>query len=328
MLTLVTPHHSDLDGLAALLASVARERARGDAPQLEMIVVDDASPAGVEGLRQIIEPHPWVRLLVHSENQGPAAARNYGAQAGEAPWLWFLDADVTLEPGALRAMADLLSERPDLDAVVCGVGPRCVGGTSFQRYKNYLEHAWQPPEGPTGTLDSKSVVLRRKVFEALGGFDAAIPDAGVEDYELGYRLRATGAQIHFTHRVRITHRHAPLPRQARIFHRRACDWVRLKARHGSGFDDYGTSRRQAVAELASLGVAASALGSVLVPPLLLTLPGLVAAQVLLEAPMHREAARAGEGPGFHVRCVAYSAMLSLPVVTGVGRGLLDRRYAP
>ncbi|NED06386.1 glycosyltransferase family 2 protein, partial [Streptomyces sp. SID6648] len=59
-----------------------------------------------------------VRVLHLEENVGLGRARNAGMPHASGDYLFFLDSDDTLTPGALRAMADRLAETDDPDVLV------------------------------------------------------------------------------------------------------------------------------------------------------------------------------------------------------------------
>ncbi len=77
----------------------------------EVVVVDDGSDdpktlVALEGLPEGVR-------LVRQRNAGPAAARSAGVAASSAPFVLALDADDTLCPGALDALAGALARDPD-----------------------------------------------------------------------------------------------------------------------------------------------------------------------------------------------------------------------
>lgn len=87
---------------------------------LELIVVDDASPdACGEIAEEAAVRDPRVRRPVRlRENAGPGAARNRGMELARGDYLLFLDADDTLTPGALQAIADRIKETGEPDVLV------------------------------------------------------------------------------------------------------------------------------------------------------------------------------------------------------------------
>ncbi|MET9822393.1 bifunctional glycosyltransferase family 2 protein/CDP-glycerol:glycerophosphate glycerophosphotransferase [Streptomyces sp. NPDC006349] len=78
---------------------------------IEVIAVDDCSPDGSGAiLDEYAARDDRVRVLHLEENVGLGRARNAGMPLAGGDYLFFLDSDDTLTPGALRAMADRLAE--------------------------------------------------------------------------------------------------------------------------------------------------------------------------------------------------------------------------
>lgn len=86
---------------------------------IEVIAVDDCSPDGCGAiLDEYAALDERVRVLHLEENVGLGRARNAGLPLATGDYLFFLDSDDTLTPGALRAMADRLAEAEDPDVLV------------------------------------------------------------------------------------------------------------------------------------------------------------------------------------------------------------------
>ena len=83
---------------------------------IEVIAVNDCSPDGCGAiLDEYAARDPRVRVVHLPENVGLGRARNAGMPYATGDFLFFLDSDDTLTPGALRAMADRLAETADPD---------------------------------------------------------------------------------------------------------------------------------------------------------------------------------------------------------------------
>ena len=83
---------------------------------VELIFVDDASPDGSATLLAALQAaHPGqVRVLRHETNCGISAARNTLLDAACGDYLWFIDPDDLMEPGALPALKALVdTHAPD-----------------------------------------------------------------------------------------------------------------------------------------------------------------------------------------------------------------------
>lgn len=86
-------------------------------PGIELILLDDRSTDGSADLcEQIIDCCQFdARLLYHAENSGPSAARNSMLEVARGDYVWFIDADDKILPGAIRSLhAIATTDRPDI----------------------------------------------------------------------------------------------------------------------------------------------------------------------------------------------------------------------
>lgn len=83
--------------------------------EIEVVVVDDASPDGTLAIAQCCAArNPRVHTLALKENGGPSAARNAGLAVAKGRWIAILDADDTMTPDRLTRMIGLAeAERAD-----------------------------------------------------------------------------------------------------------------------------------------------------------------------------------------------------------------------
>jgi glycosyltransferase involved in cell wall biosynthesis len=175
--SVIVPVYNGQRFLAEALHSLLSQR-----QSLQIIVVDDGS---TDGTRCIIESFGDALVALHQENRGPAAARNAGIGAARAPLLGFLDADDLWLPTTLDDQLACIDNNPDAD-VAWGLTER-------------LWTSGGPPErdewngGMQWTMTLGSMVFRRSVIDAAGGFDFGLR-AG-EDYDLLVRLKEEGATI-------------------------------------------------------------------------------------------------------------------------------------
>ncbi|WP_128381626.1 bifunctional glycosyltransferase/CDP-glycerol:glycerophosphate glycerophosphotransferase [Streptomyces cavernae] len=115
--SVIVPVYQAQAFLPACLDSVLQQSC-GD---LELLAVDDCSPDSCGTLlEECAARDPRVRVLRHSANQGPGPARNTGLAHAGGDYVVFLDADDTLVPGALGAIADRLKETSEPDVLVYG----------------------------------------------------------------------------------------------------------------------------------------------------------------------------------------------------------------
>lgn len=90
---------------------------------VELLLLDDCSTDGSDALmRELARRHPGrLTLLFHERNAGVSAARNTLLDAAQGDWIWFIDPDDFLEPGAMDSLRQALRDPqlPDLDLVLC-----------------------------------------------------------------------------------------------------------------------------------------------------------------------------------------------------------------
>jgi GT2 family glycosyltransferase len=203
------------DCLGSLMASAT--------PDCEIIAVDDGSTDGTPEVATAL----GVRVLRLGRNSGPAVARNAGAASASGDILVFVDQDVVAPPEAIGRIARIFERRPELAAVFGSydAAPRARGLVS--QFRNLLHHyVHQRGDPDASTFWTGCGAVRREVFQELGGFRRL---AGVEDVELGYRLRRRGHRILLDRELQVKHLKAwTLGSMIRTdVTRRALPWTRL-----------------------------------------------------------------------------------------------------
>ena len=155
-------------------------RQEGGAPHV--VVVDDGStdPRTLD----VLERLPGDVRVHRQENAGLAAARNAGVRLSSTPYVLPLDADDRLPPGALSALRVPLEQDHDL-GIAYGI-MRFFGdwdGTMFDAPYDPFRLLYRHQIGA-------SALLRREVFDDVGGWDATF--RGYEDWEFWLHALARG----------------------------------------------------------------------------------------------------------------------------------------
>jgi peptidoglycan/xylan/chitin deacetylase (PgdA/CDA1 family)/SAM-dependent methyltransferase len=205
--------------LREALASIERQTRLA----AEIVVVDDASTQVYT--RQLLAALARGGTLVaDSGGRGASAARNHGVRLTTSEYVLWLDADDILEPTWFEAAGGRLDKDPDLDFVSCSL--RAFEGATYE---------WTPCSPTvvdavtTGGVPHASTMVRRRLWEAIGGFDEDIPsfellDFWVSAFERGakgiileesflkYRVRQKSGYRrsiqHETYRSRLAHLYA------------------------------------------------------------------------------------------------------------------------
>ena len=207
--------------LAALQADAGRSAS------CEVIVVDQASRDGTAGW--LAAEHPAVRVVELAENIGFGAGNNRGAALASGRWLLLLNSDAFVRGGAIDELVRFAEARPAAGVV----GPRLLWPdgrlqrscrrfpTVFRLATEYLylrkiaprsrilngfyygefahDEAWRV-DWVTGAC----VLVRRELFERLGGFDEAF-FLYSEEVDLLYRARQLGAETWFDPAAEVEH---------------------------------------------------------------------------------------------------------------------------
>ncbi len=183
----VIPTHTPGPWLEPTIRSVLAQTA----PPAEIVVVDDGSKEPLDARLAEFRSHI---LLARQANAGPGAARNRGVSLTEASYLAFLDDDDLWEADKLERQVRFLDEHPECGMVAGEV--REFGDGIQLRPKPRCGDSPVPDLTVEGLLAGNpiatvSVVMRRSVFDAVGGFCESWDCFAVEDYDLWLRVAAT-----------------------------------------------------------------------------------------------------------------------------------------
>jgi glycosyltransferase involved in cell wall biosynthesis len=178
-IAVIVPCFNDGGTVEDTVASVKAAR-----ESIELVVVDDGSTD--EGTLAAFErlEGQGVRV-VHQANTGLAGARNTGLAATTAPYVYPLDADDVLVPGALDRLAAALDA--DRHAVVAWGDFEVFGDTSFVQRSAPSLDPWLLSHIDLIPVAS---LLRRGTLEAVGGWQPRAP--GYEDWDLWLTLAERG----------------------------------------------------------------------------------------------------------------------------------------
>ncbi len=186
----------------------------------EVIVVDNASPDG--SAAAVAETFPGVRVIANATNVGFGAANNQAMRLGTGRYFLLLNSDAFPHAGCLEALVDFLDRHP----TVAVAGPRLVNADgSLQR------SCWRFPSPARSWSDSlfltplladdyrrwphdaeravdfvigACLLVRRKAFEQVGGFDERF-FLYQEETDWQLRLQRAGWQVRFTPAGTATH---------------------------------------------------------------------------------------------------------------------------
>jgi len=151
----------------------------------ELIVVDDGSNDGTAGALRA-EFGSCLRVI-ETPNRGVSSARNTGAAAARGRWLAFLDSDDLWLPDKLRLQLADCEAHPRL-RITQTEEVWIRKGVRVNPCRRHAKPAGDVfiPSLERCLVSPSTVIVRRELFEASGGFDEDLPVC--EDYDLWLRL--------------------------------------------------------------------------------------------------------------------------------------------
>ena len=182
MVSVVIPTYERIATLSRAVDSVMAQTFSG----FELIVVDDGSTDATDEM--ILRDYPAVRLH-RQENTGVSSARNAGVALASGEWIAFLDSDDAWLPEKLERQLSHLAQEPELrlshtDEIWIRNGKRVNQPKEYAKsggsiYRRCL---------PLCCICPSSALIRRDLFDEIGGFDETFPVC--EDYDLWLRITA------------------------------------------------------------------------------------------------------------------------------------------
>lgn len=163
-------------------------------------LVDSGSGDG--GAQRLAAEFPDVRVLALEDNLGFAHAANRGASGHREDYVLLLNPDTEVRPGSLAELAAGLDDHPELSGTVPvleGSDGRSQDRWQLRRLPSLLRLSTGRPGAPafvTAPAEPLTVqqpaaaawLVRRSVWEALGGLDEGFAPAWWEDVDFCARL--------------------------------------------------------------------------------------------------------------------------------------------
>ncbi len=205
LVSIIIPVFNKLELTHRCLKSILKNTRYGN---YEVIVVDNGSTdATRDYLKKLKAPN--IHPVFNEENLGYVGGCNAGASKARGDYLLFLNNDTEVRPGWLGTMVTLAEEHPDAGVV----GSKLVfpdgtlqeaGGIIFSDGNGWNYGRGFNPNDPRFNFVRKvdyvsgaSLMVRRTLWEKIGGFDQRYAPAYYEDTDLCFSARREGYQVYY-----------------------------------------------------------------------------------------------------------------------------------
>lgn len=159
--------------------------------QMEILVIDDCSTR--DDPAEVVERlgKGRVRFLRQSKNVGKVRNFETGLEASRGHLIHQLHGDDLILGGFYQAMEAAFASHPEVGAFFCESDyidekGRITGRTGIELDETGVLSAWLLKIAVSNRIQTPSVVVRREVYETLGGFDRRLDCT--EDWEMWIRI--------------------------------------------------------------------------------------------------------------------------------------------
>lgn len=195
--SIIVPAHNAADTLPTLFDRLAGQSLPRE--DFELIVVDDCSGDDTAG---VVERSGLARLVRAERRSGSFGARNLGAAVARGDYLAFTDADCLPAPDWLEQSLVALDD-PAVDLIAGGIRIPLGSAPSTAALIDSARCLDQERYVREGFGATANLVVRRELFERVGGFNGIIISGG--DTEFGHRAVAAGGSLRYFPEAWIEH---------------------------------------------------------------------------------------------------------------------------
>ena len=195
----------------------------------EIILADDASQDdSVQFAKSLQKKYPKLKIISHKKNLGFGDNSNYAVNKSQGDLVVLLNNDI--RPHSKYISNSLKHFK---DPKVFGVGFAELGHENWARifWRNgYLQH--QPGLENKKThisawVSGGSSIIRKSLFQKLGGFDSVYEPFYSEDLDIGYRAWKSGYKLLWEPKSIVEHKHESTTSK---FSRKFLDYVKERNR--------------------------------------------------------------------------------------------------
>ena len=209
--SIVIPTYGKLDLTLACIKSIWAHRCTN---QYEIVVVDDAAPDGSSEFLSMID---GISTVINPTNLGFSGSCNAGAAESKGEFILFLNNDTEVHDDWLDALVETFSSHKNIGLA----GSKLIypsnqiqeaGGIIWSDGNGYNYGNMGDPARPeynylkdVDYCSAASVIVKKELFQKIGGFDLRYSPAYYEDVDLAFQIREHGYRVVYQPLSKITH---------------------------------------------------------------------------------------------------------------------------
>ena len=173
----------------------------------QIVVVDNIS---TDGSYEILKNEYSDKItLVRNNKNGCSSGRNLGVENAKGDYILFLDSDQwILNPYWIDSYIKIIDNNLDVGAIGWGAGWFNSKGLSYKVVDAY-EFKYMPPNAMArkdiGYLATCGFIMKKDLFEEVGGFDLSYDPTCYEDTDLSLKIRNSGREIYYSTYLGVGH---------------------------------------------------------------------------------------------------------------------------
>jgi glycosyltransferase involved in cell wall biosynthesis len=229
-ISIVIPCYNDFQNVLELVDSINSSKGF-EASHDEIILINDGSK---EPTPISLSKKQNTCVLNLPSNHGPAYARNYGVLHSKNPWILFLDSDTRVYGESIMNLKIFLNGNSQANIVNGYCTPDPINYDLGSRYKGLVEYVWhleilQKSVRPE-IFNSRIGVIKKQLFQELGGFNIEIKSAALEEHEFSFRIPSE-IKIHLLENFLVQHDFPNIKQTTKVYWNRSSKWVHLFLRN-------------------------------------------------------------------------------------------------
>ena len=211
--SIIIPVYNQLGYTLRCLKAIALNVA--DSTQVEIILINDCS---TDRTQDVLESIAAITLINNQSNQGFIHSCNQGASLAKGKYLYFLNNDTEIKPNCIESLIEILVQ----DQQVGAVGSKLLypqgslqeaGGIVWQDASGWNYGRQDNPHAPQYNYlrpidycSGASLMVVKKVFEHLNGFERDFAPAYYEDTDLCFAIRhKLGLKVMYQPKSEVIH---------------------------------------------------------------------------------------------------------------------------